>query len=296
MQAMILWAVGKPCFGIEPTTKLKSLLIQAENDDAELAEFRDGVCEGLKLNPEERALAGQNVKVVTECSRTSNIFFREVVEPLLKEYGPDLIWIDPALAYLGGDVNSQKDVGTFLRTYLNPLLHQYNCAAVVIHHSNKPAKGNNNREWQGGEFAYLGSGSSEWANWARAILVIRQTGRSGVFELRAPKRGGRLGWLTPEGKATELKAIAHANEKRIIYWREADPEELPKVGRSKSYDPDELVGLLTTDGLPTGGWLGRAKEELGMSGSTFHRARRELKEQGRIAQSGGTWKIIPTKP
>ncbi|MEI9960468.1 MAG: hypothetical protein WDM76_04840 [Limisphaerales bacterium] len=41
------------------------------------------------------------------------------------------------LSYLGGDMNSQKDVGKFLRNDLAPLLKEYGCAAIIIHHTNK---------------------------------------------------------------------------------------------------------------------------------------------------------------
>ena len=54
MQAMILWAIGRACFGITPTRPLKSLLIQAENDDGDLAEMRDGVIAGMDLTDEEK--------------------------------------------------------------------------------------------------------------------------------------------------------------------------------------------------------------------------------------------------
>ena len=39
LQAAILWAIGRPFFGIAPARPLKSLIIQAENDDGDLAEF-----------------------------------------------------------------------------------------------------------------------------------------------------------------------------------------------------------------------------------------------------------------
>jgi hypothetical protein len=94
----------------------------------------------------------------------------------LNEHGPDLLWIDPALSYLGGEANSQKDVGGFLRNHLNPLLREFNCAVVVVHHTNKPPAGREKPDWSGGGFAYLGGGSAEWANWARAVLVVRSLG------------------------------------------------------------------------------------------------------------------------
>jgi hypothetical protein len=36
MQLMIKWAVGQPVFGLEPVKPLRSLLVQAENDDGDL--------------------------------------------------------------------------------------------------------------------------------------------------------------------------------------------------------------------------------------------------------------------
>src|SRR5205807_1283581 len=47
LQMMMRWAAGRECFGIEPVRPLKSLLIQAENDDGDLSEMRDGVSAGL---------------------------------------------------------------------------------------------------------------------------------------------------------------------------------------------------------------------------------------------------------
>ncbi len=234
MQAMILWAVGRPLFDIVPARPLKSLLIQAENDDGDLAEMRDGVIAGLHLTEDEAALAMENVVVAREDARTGAAFFAATVRPLLTEHRTDLMWIDPALAYLGGESNSQKDVGGFLRNQLNPLLQEFNCGAVVVHHTNKPPSGREKPDWSGGDFAYLGGGSAEWANWSRAILAVRSVGSHAVFELRAAKRGGRLGWRAADGVAKSFaKLIAHADEPGVICWREADAEELPETNKVK---------------------------------------------------------------
>ncbi len=123
MQFMLLWALGREAFGIAPARPLKSLLIQAENDDGDLAEMRDGVRSGLGLKEEEARAAFANIIVCREDSLMSDEFFKDRVIPLLKEYQPDLLWIDPVLAYLGGEANSQKDVGRFLRNQLNPVLN-----------------------------------------------------------------------------------------------------------------------------------------------------------------------------
>ena len=94
MQAMILWAIGKPMFEIQPAKPLKSLLIQAENDEGDLAEMRDGVMAGLNLTAEEREMAMKNVIVAREDARTSFNFFGEAVRPLLEQHKPDTrLWL-----------------------------------------------------------------------------------------------------------------------------------------------------------------------------------------------------------
>jgi len=169
MQAALCWAIGRDFFGIIPARPLRSLLIQSENDHGDLAEMRDGVLAGLDFTTEERTSACANMLVATEDMRTGTDFCSDVIAPLLEQHQPDLLWIDPALAYLGGEANSQKDVGAFLRNGLNPLVHKHHCGVVVLHHTNKPPSGSEKPQWQGSDFAYLGSGSAEWANWPRAV-------------------------------------------------------------------------------------------------------------------------------
>lgn len=250
LQAALCWGVGREFFGIVPARPLRSLIIQAENDEGDLAEMRDGVLAGLGFTDEERALACANVLVATEDIRTGEDFCTDVIAPLLEEHKPDLLWIDPALAYLGGESNSQEDVGGFLRNGINPLVHRHNCAVVVLHHTNKPPSGSEKPEWQGSDYAYLGSGSAEWANWPRAVLALRSIGSHDIFELRAGKRGSRLGWVGPEDERVFSRLIAHAKEGGF-HWREASLAELEgergasSDGRIRRYKPglDEFMGI-----------------------------------------------------
>lgn len=295
MQFRIHWALGRGCFGITAARPLKSLLIQAENDDGDLAEMRDGVIAGLNLTEDEAKQACDNIIVAREDSRTGLPFLISVVRPLLEEYRPDLLGIDPALAYLGGETGSQKDVTAFLRNGLNPLLHEFHCGTNVIHHTNKPPTGKEKSNWSGNDFAYLGSGSIEWANWARGILALRGIGSHKFFELHAAKRGSRLGWKNSDGSTCYSKLIGHAKEQGVICWREVDPEEIDTGGRPKSYEPEEVLELLPPEGLPTGEWLAKAKSECGISESSFHRERRALKKADRIAKSTDTGHWQPVR-
>jgi AAA domain len=285
LQCALLWAIERPCIGITPSRRLKSLIVQAENDDGDLAEMRDGVLLGLDFTPGQTKTACESVIVCREDTRSGFPFFTECLRPLLAEHKPDLLWIDPALSYLGGESNSQKDVGSFLRNWLNPLLSEFKCGVVVTHHTNKPSSGKEKPDWSGSDFAYLGAGSAEWANWARAVLAIRATGQQGVFELRAGKRGSRIGWRDADQSTSFAKFIGHARSPGVICWRGVDDSEVNAGGRPKSSSPDELLALLPGEGLTTTEWQKLAKDECGISASTFHRGRRDLESAARVLKS-----------
>ncbi len=293
MQAAILWALGRACFGMEPTSPLKSLVVQAENDAGDLAEMRDGIIRGIDLTANEAKTACENVLICREDEFCGAAFWGRV-RLLLAKHKPDMLWIDPALAYIGGEANSQRDVGGFLRNGLNPLLREFNCSAVVIHHTNKPPSGRDRPTWAAGEFAYLGAGSAEWANTARAVLALRSIGSHDCFELHAAKRGARLSWQDDQGHRSFVKYLAHAKEPGVICWRETGPEEIQATGGRPKVDVAELIALLPPEGLATGDWVNLAKAECGVSEATLHRVRRELVKAGRIAKSStsGKWQPV----
>lgn len=297
MQCAILWALGKPAFGIAPARPLRSLIIQAENDLGDLGEMRDGIIAGLGLTQPEAQSACDQIVIAREDSRTGREFLALTVEPLLNEHKPDLLWIDPALSYLGGEVNSQRDVGAFLRNGLNPLLHRFNCGCIVIHHTNKPPSGREKPDWVGSDFAYLGSGSAEWANWARAVLAMRSMGGPGMFELRAAKRGSRLAWKHEDGNTSYTKYIAHSNEPGVICWHEIDRGEVNTAGgRPKEHDERELLELLREEGLTSTEWKQEAKNELGIGERTFFRVLKMLRTKERILKSKINGKWLPINP
>lgn len=253
VQAAVYWAIGKAFFGILPgevfqKRGMRILLVQAENDEGDLAEMRDGVLAGCDdLTDEEKALARERVKVCTCCDKSAEAFAVHL-DALLIESGPfDLVMVDPAFAYLGGDSNSQKDVSHFMRELLNPLLQKHKVGMVLAHHTNKPLRGKEKDSWAAGDFAYLGAGSAEWINPARSALAIRSVGSENVYEFRAVKRGKRLRWQDANGAPTTVKLIAHDTRPGVICWHEATPadaadlEAAAKGGRPKRLEDFECV-------------------------------------------------------
>lgn len=226
-QIAMCWSLGKPAFGIEPARPLKILVIQAENDDGDMAEMRDGVQAGMIKSAlfakDEDVLATQSVHTLRVTTATG-----EKVGELLMKYAPgfDLVILDPLFAYIGGDVMQARDVSRFLREIINPVVEKLNIGIIIVHHNNKPSRDKNNHEWTAGDLAYLGAGSAELTNWARAVIAIRSIGSDSIYELCAPKRGKRLGWQDAEGHRTQNKLIGHSETG--ICWHELSAEEATK--------------------------------------------------------------------
>ena len=246
MQLCIFWSLGKECFGLRPSHPLRILIIQAENDEGDMAEMRDGVMTGLNLTEEEKQIVGERIIIVTEDAKTSSEF-AALVDKLLEQYPCDLVVADPAFAYLGGDASSQSDVSFFLRNLLNPVIHKHHVGFLLVHHVNKPPQGEQKGQWQAGDFAYLGSGSAEFANWARAVMAIRSIGSIVAYELLLAKRGRRAGWLDDMGRPTHSRYIAYHREPNTICWRDADASEiLPFLPPEKSVTVQDVVDLVAT--------------------------------------------------
>jgi phage/plasmid primase-like uncharacterized protein len=306
LQALICWSLGKEFFGIKPTRCLSSIYVQAENDDGDIASMRDGIATGLGLTEEERRQAFARVLVFTETCLTGKRFCEEVLRKLLQNHHPDLLAIDPALSYLGADTKEQRDVGAFLRTYLNPLLFDFNCAGIINHHTNKIGAGSGSADdSEQRDFAYYGSGSAEWANWARAILALEPTRTKGVYRMHAGKRGQKLHWTqpgsNPESPTPRYAAIiAHSKDPKIIHWREADPAEVEeanvsKTGRRSKIDPAKVGDLLSEKSLPYKDWLKLAMETYDISLATFKRCKTQLGDRVLRSKVSGNWCLVSTR-
>jgi RecA-family ATPase len=192
MQGAVSFSVGRPLFGLRVTGPLRNLMIQAENNRGDMHETFVGVCKGLGLTKGERALLDANFRTV-HCSPYSGGEFAEFVAHLCRIHRPDIVWIDPLLAYLGGEVGKMQDTGRFLRNQLSPVIEDYNCGVVMVHHTGKPPKGDD-AKYKGHDLAYLGIGSSDITNWARSTsTLLRMEGCENRFVLEHGKRSDRAG-------------------------------------------------------------------------------------------------------
>jgi hypothetical protein len=284
LQAMLCFGAGRECLGFIPTGPLKSVYFQSENDDGDIAELREGILKGLAFTEEERKQAVANVQCLTVDDLSGPEFLRKIVEPACRDLKPDLLWIDPLLTYVGGDTGRQEVVSPWLRNHLNPILHRYAVACIIIHHTNKPPTGREKTTWQAGDFAYLGSGSSELANWPRAVVGIRSVGSHSVFELVLGKRGSRARWRNEDGSTAYSRFIAHGDDG--IYWRAAHEDEIPtKGGRKATNTVEDILDVLGKGEMTAKDWQELCETESGIKRSTFFDLKKIAFERRLISQS-----------
>jgi hypothetical protein len=243
LQAAITWAAGRDLFGISPHGKpLKSLIVQAENDEGDVAEALQGILKALDLTAEELERVKQNIVIVRDCTSTGERFV-DRMRRLAEKHKPDLAWVDPLLAFIGGDLSSQETAGGFLRNLLNPLALSGGFAWMLMHHTPKPTRDGSG--YQGHDKAYSGFGSSELTNWARAVLMLSPCGQDEqgtyTYKLEVTKRGKRSGLRSGvtasdliASKTQPLVHLKHAD--KGMAWIEVGAPEKSVGRRATSID------------------------------------------------------------
>lgn len=264
VQQDILWALGRPAFGIQPARPLRILTIQAENDDGDLGEMARGVIKGLNLGEDDLAAIRERVLYVSARAHTGAAFLGEVVAPLLEQHRPDILRIDPLLAYLGDDVNKADATAAFLRAGLNQLLERYGCAVIINHHTPKVTN-RDTSSYRASDWMYYGAGSADITNWCRAALVIDPTHCGHVFRFIAAKRGGRIGWRDDNGERVFERYFCHDRTEGIC-WHEATEADIEaaaakKPGRKTSPKTTvDLIALVPMKGaIPKNALLSKAQ-------------------------------------
>lgn len=235
MQQAICFALNRDFFGIRPTAYMKTVFLQAENDDGDIAEIRDGICSEMNLSEADLLRVYANVIIVCTAGERGQSF-AALADSVLDSEKPDFLVIDPALAYIQGDIKDSTDVGIFLRNQIIPTLAKHNCGGILCHHTNKPPTGKEKPNWAADELMYLGSGSSEFTNAARAVMSIQSTGEHGIYRLTAAKRGARIGWREPHNSDVPAFSIligyTHMDSKSI-HWSQMSESDLPDPDNPK---------------------------------------------------------------
>lgn len=208
-QLAVWWAAGLAPFGLRPAKPLKSLIIQAENDLGDLSEQFQGAClaNGGLRTAEGAKLLQQNLVFVRDQIHTGHDFVTRL-QTLIDRHKPDCVWIDPLLAFIGGDLGDQEVASRFLRNWLGPVLETTGCVLFLVHHIRKPQQTDSDKNAT--EMQYMAAGSSELNNWARASIYLEAVGEA-QFRIRFLKRGHRAGVIDNDGKASVSLWVRHSS-------------------------------------------------------------------------------------
>jgi hypothetical protein len=292
IQQAMTWALGMPFFGMKPKQKLKCLIVQAENDMGDMAEVVQGVMSYVvaqsKMTQREAVdILRENVIVARVTAQTGESFI-EVVRELIVKHGPfDLVYGDPLLSFIGDDISQQSVASHFLRELCNPLAFEHGFAWVWSHHTGKPQSDSKSRaHWNANDYAYIGLGSSELTNWARAICVLQTTKHEGIFKVLLAKRGNRAAVVDDHGHPTTDIVIKHAD--RGLHWEpttlpeesEEDAKPQGKSGRTPKIGPLQEAEIIAKHAIwPDGarGFYGEMIAKYGVSRDTIERILRRSK-------------------
>lgn len=282
MQLAILWALERPAFGILPAKPIRSLFIQAENDLGDMAEMFQGVWQGMGLpggdQPEYIRAVNERI-AIRKLSTHTGPAFCQAARRLIDKHKPDLVWIDPANAYIGDDIAKQSVCAQFFRNGLNPIAEATGVIWMIMHHTTKPPKEAKAKQgWNISDWSYEGAGSADLTNWARAVLVLVPKGDN-IFELKLPKRGRRAGARDPHSNRTTSVWMQQSRDK--ICWNqipEPEEEEAPakKSSRSSSsskernvsFDYDGFLATLANEHFNTGQLVERVMQFSNIGKST----------------------------
>lgn len=225
MQMALLWASGRPHFGMTPVRPMKIGVIQAENDIGDLAEEFQDVVQGLNLNATDAGLVRENLRFWREVIKTGDVFLAHC-RRLIRRHKLDFLIADPMFSFCGGDLADNSFLSGFLRNRLNPVIEETGVCWIWFHHTGKPRQGSGNAA---ADVKYSAYGGSELINWARAVMTISSTEEHGQFVLSIPKRGTRAGLTDAHNLKTTSIPIQWAKDR--ICWERGHgvaPAEKPK--------------------------------------------------------------------
>jgi AAA domain len=191
---------------------------------------------------------------------------------------PTMIVLDSFYNFSGQlNENDAADVGQVYHL-LRKLANDLNCMVVVIHHF---AKGSPGEKMEGDR--------------AAGSRVHRQEPNT-YIELAPHKDDGALIFSVDLRDYPPIPKFCLRFEFPLFEDApELDPADLkrpPRRGRKeKEYDPKEIMALLQDGPLSNGEWLAATIKELDTSQSTFYRAKRELKNAGKVIEKAEKWEL-----
>lgn len=287
---MINFAIGRVVFGFKPVRPLRVLLVESEDDQADMKLFTQ-VVRVMHLTELERTRLAQNTKPVYVRSISGSRFFK-ALEQYLANWPADILLINPLTGFYTGSVLDDEAINEFLRIRLNPLMEKHHCAPVIAAHMPKNVISQlADKAWY--EWMYTMSGCAALTNWARAMLVFSPTKLQGTYRFVIAKRFRESGWSEAEcyfsHQSTSLQLNGSVHE--IIQWVPSTDSQIALAMPDKplkrkprgQFGPEEVwtkMSPLTEYSRPA--WRVWCKEDFNIGSNQADDIRQFLIDNGRI--------------
>ena len=233
MQAAINWTLGQDFFGIKTNEgmKMRTLVIQAENDAGDVAESMQDQIKGLGLSEFQKDDLKDRMFIYRESVATGKEF-GDVLRKLVIQHQATICFVDPLMAFVGADISETSEAAKFLRHIIQPILNETGVIIVFMHHTGKPKSSKDKEGQTAADLAYQLFGSSEVTNWAREIACLQRCpGEEQIYRLGLTKRRSRAG-MTDGFKTCGEIYIRHSPNRDEIRWVRSQP---PAVDSGEGY-------------------------------------------------------------
>lgn len=128
---------GRDLWKLKPHKARKVVLIQAENNFLDLVEPAQSITRILGLSETEKADLRKNFRVISDDTHSGEGFVR-LLSSICDRYKPEIVIVDPLMAYIGGEISKQEVCTKFFRNGINPVIHRHNIGLILLHHTGKP--------------------------------------------------------------------------------------------------------------------------------------------------------------
>jgi len=247
-------ALGLDFLDIKVNAKTRVLLIQAEDAIDDIAESLQGFFHHT-VGGDMASLAGLESNLfITTVDTLVGADFVKLVDQYCEVSKPDVVIIDPLVAFMGCDLVDQGAVTKFLRQDLGSIMHRHNCALMCVHHTKRD---------KGGPMVERAFGGMEFSAFFRGIIDL--CGDSTEYRnvrVRVTKRQRQLGLKDLLGNPIDSVNIKMGKD--AVYWTKEDqpimgvesgaggrPPKVPKAMVDETIATAKAAGLTDSEIIKT---------------------------------------------
>jgi hypothetical protein len=188
-----------------------------------------GILASSVFHAEEVVLVERNLVILPPVPGGTGADLALFLKAAAIEYTPDLIHVNPLLAFCAGDPT--RELGGLLYQTVDPIIKKHHLGLFGVHHTPK-THNRDTSDYGVHDFQYLAAGDARVANWPRAMISIEEV-RYPIYRFRIAKRGHRAGW-TWDGKLTNERYFRH-HEPPLVRWDDSSPEEASEAAKVEDY-------------------------------------------------------------